>query len=213
MREVFTRRDSRSAGAVMSSCSIIADGGQVQDGSAFTGRQLDRDLFPGPECGDWFVLHTRSRQEKAVADALRAVDVACFLPLNRKPRYYGRRKVVSDLPLFSGYVFMRGQREDAFSVDRADRVASIITVVDQTQLDSELRSLHLALSMGAQLDLYPFLVHGTRVEVRAGPFKGLQGVVDRRLKENRLILQVQSLGQAVSLEMDAELLDPVRDRA
>lgn len=167
--------------------------------------------FPGPECGDWFLLHTRSRQEKAVAEALQARRVACFLPLSLKPRYYGRRKITAELPLFSSYVFLRGSREDAYEVDRNDRVARIIPVVDQARLDDELRHLHKALTLGAELDLYPFLVKGTRVEVRAGPFRGLQGLVDERLRDDRLILQVQSLGQAVSLEIDAELLDPVRN--
>jgi len=169
------------------------------------------DGFPSPECGDWFVLHTRSRQEKAVAETLRAQRVAHFLPLTCKPRYYGRRKVFADLPMFPSYVFLRGLREDAYGVDRRDRIASIIPVVGQQRLDRELRNLHLALSLGADLDLYPYLAEGTLVEVRAGPFKGLQGVVDKPLKQNRLIIQVHSLGQAVSLEIDAELLDPVRN--
>jgi transcription antitermination factor NusG len=47
------------------------------------------------------------------------------------------------------------------------------------------------------------------VEVRAGPFRGLQGVIDSRSKLNRLILQIDMLGRAVSLEIDAALLEPV----
>jgi transcription antitermination factor NusG len=53
------------------------------------------------------------------------------------------------------------------------------------------------------------LVAGTKVEVRAGPFRGLQGVVDSRLKQNRLLLQVEMLSRAVSVEIDAALLDPI----
>jgi transcription antitermination factor NusG len=60
------------------------------------------------------------------------------------------------------------------------------------------------------LDPYPFLKEGILVEVRSGPFRGMQGWIDARLKQDRIILQVDTLGRAVSLEIDAGLLDPVR---
>jgi transcription antitermination factor NusG len=47
------------------------------------------------------------------------------------------------------------------------------------------------------------------VEVRAGPFRGIQGVIENRAKEHRLILQITTLGKAVSLEIDASLVDPI----
>lgn len=165
--------------------------------------------FPQAESGPWHVLHTRSRQEKAIAQTLSAMGVAYFLPLVRQARYYGRRKLSVDLPLFPSYVFLRGGLEDAYEADRTGRIASIIPVVDQDRLDMELRNIYVALVGGADLEPYPHLTQGTRVEVRAGPFRGLQGVVDRRLKNSRLILQVDMLGRAVSMEMDAALLDPI----
>jgi transcriptional antiterminator RfaH len=165
--------------------------------------------LPPSTAGDWFVLHTKPRQEKAVVETLAAMGIAHYLPLLRKPRYYGRRKVFSDLPLFAGYVFLRGSREQAFAIDRTDRLVQIITVPDQASLDAELANIHQALSLGAEVEMYPELVAGRHVEVRAGPFRGIRGVVDERRDANRLILQVQSLGRAVSLEIEAELLDPI----
>jgi transcription antitermination factor NusG len=53
------------------------------------------------------------------------------------------------------------------------------------------------------------LKKGVRVEVRSGPFRGLQGVIEGRASANRLILQVDLLGRAVSLEIDPTLLDPI----
>lgn len=165
--------------------------------------------FPDPSVGDWFVLHTKSRQEKAIADTLAAMRIPHFLPLVRQPRYHGKRKAIVEMPLFPSYVFLRGQKEQAFAADRTKRIARIIPVIDQAGIDRELRNLHLALSGNADLDPYPFLKDGTWVEVRAGPFRGLQGVIDRHLKENRLVLQVNILGRATSLEIDASLLDPI----
>lgn len=166
-------------------------------------------VFPPQEGCRWHVLHTKSRQEKALAETLDAMAIACFLPLARQKRYYGRRKIEVDLPLFPGYLFLYGTLEQAYSADRTKRVAHVIPVVDQARLDDELRQIHLAIAGHGQLDPYPYLTRNVRVQVIAGPLKGLRGVVEDRLKRDRLILQVDVLGQATSLEIDGSLLEPI----
>jgi transcription termination/antitermination protein NusG len=165
--------------------------------------------FPEKGVGDWYVLHTMSRQEKLVAEMLSAMQIAHFLPLLHQTRYYGKRKFLVELPLFPGYVFLRGSQVEAYESNRTKRIAHILPVHDQLRLDWELRNLFSATENGANLDTYPYLTIGTLVEVRSGPFRGLQGVIDSRLRSNRLILQVGMLGRAVSLEIDAALLDAI----
>jgi len=168
--------------------------------------------FPGPTLGLWHVLHTKSRQEKVVAKDLAALGIGSFLPVQQQLRYYGKRKFVIDEPMFPGYVFLRGSRDQAYAIDRTKRIVSIIDVVDQVRLDWELRNLALALSSGTHLDPYPYLTEGTRVEVKSGPLRGLQGFVQgRSAKLNRLILKVDILGQAVAVEIDGSLLEPLRE--
>jgi transcription termination/antitermination protein NusG len=164
--------------------------------------------LPDASFGQWFVLHTRSRQEKALAEDLAAAKIAYYLPLVRRVRVHGLRKAVVDLPLFPGYVFLRGMLEQAFVADRTKRVARIIKVADQEQLDWELRNLHLAITHEVSFETYSSLKRGVRVEVRAGPLMGLQGIVEER-KRDRLYVQVQMLGSGVSLEIDEALLDSV----
>ena len=43
----------------------------------------------------------------------------------------------------------------------------------------------------------------------SGPFKGIEGVVEETLKQDRLILKIQAVGRALSLEIDASLLEPI----
>ena len=157
----------------------------------------------------WHVLHTSSRQEKILSDTLRAMGVCHFLPLVNQTRYYGKRKATIELPLFPSYVFLFGTLDEAYEADRTGRIARIIPVIDQRQLDRELRTLHLALSQNAVLDRYPLLKKGVRVEVSSGPFRGLQGVIEDRAKADRLFLKVQMLGTAARMQIDAALLDPI----
>ncbi len=163
--------------------------------------------FPDAIVGEWHVLHTRSRQEKIVAADLAAMGIAHFLPLVDQVRYYGRRKARVSAPLFPGYVFLRGSIEQAYQADRTKRIANVIRVAAQEALDWELRNLHLALTRQAPLIPYPYLKKGVRVEIRSGPFRGLQGIIEDRTGTDRLILSVDILGRSVSLEIDGALLE------
>jgi transcription antitermination factor NusG len=154
----------------------------------------------------WHVLHTKSRQEKTLASTLEGLQIRHYLPLIRRASYYGRRKLFVDVPLFPNYLFLWGTLDEAYLADRTKRVARVIQVADQAQLQWELENIRCALASDAPLLPHPFLENGVRVEVRAGPLKGLQGVVERR-KRDRLVLQVDAFGQAVSLEIDASLLE------
>jgi transcription antitermination factor NusG len=159
--------------------------------------------------GTWSVLRTRSRQEKMLSADLSAVGIEHYLPLVKRVQLYGNRKFKVELPLFPGYLFLRGSLDEVYTADRTRRVAQIIRVVDQQQLDWELRNLRLALEGTDSLDPYPYLQRGVRVEVRSGPMIGLQGLIENRIGTNRLVLQIDMLGQAVSLEIDGSLLDPI----
>jgi len=45
--------------------------------------------------------------------------------------------------------------------------------------------------------------------VLAGPFQGIEGVIDDTIRQDRLILKVHAIGRALGLEIDASLLEPV----
>jgi transcriptional antiterminator RfaH len=173
--------------------------------------QIGEDAGAGValEVAPWRVAHTKSRQEKAVAEHLTARGIAHFLPLVRKVRYHGRRKFVSMLPLFPGYVFLRGDVETGFLAERTGRVVRVLEVTDQEALQSDLASLRLALERNAGLEPTRYPEAGTWVEVIAGPFRGVRGIVERGVQEDRLVLGVRILGRAAELEIDRSLLLPV----
>ena len=157
----------------------------------------------------WHVLRTKARQEKAVANDLASMHVAHFLPLFEQKRQYGHRREVVSLPLFTGYVFVHGTLDQAYEADRTRRVAQIIAVHDQAELEWELSNLHLAISHQIPLDPYPYLKKGIRAEVKSGSFRGLQGIIEDRTRHDRLILKVDMLGRALSVELDGAMLEPL----
>ena len=158
---------------------------------------------------DWFVAHARPRCEKKVVRYCEDLGVTTTLPIYRSVKKYHGKTVTFEKTLFPGYVFLKGAADDAFSLDRAGRLAQIIDITDQRRVNFELRNIHFALSKDASLSHFPYLHRGVRVEIRSGPLRGLQGVVEDWARRDRLILQVDILGRAVSLEVDGSLLDVI----
>ncbi len=159
--------------------------------------------------GAWRVLHTRARQEKAVAEALAGAGVERYLPLVKVRKRYGHRKRESLVPLFPSYVFAHCTRESAWRVHDSGRVAQVIEISDQLRFAREIEQIRRAIEADVGVDLHPSLVAGRRVRVRTGPLRGIEGVVEVKPRFDRLILMVQTLGQAASVEIDADEVEAI----
>jgi len=159
--------------------------------------------------GLWWVAHTKSRNEKALAQDLSSRNISYFLPMSRKVRRQRGRTIRSLLPLFSGYLFFCGNENQRLEVLRTNRVANLIEVNDQQKLLNELLQIELALRAGVPLVPHKYLKAGRRCRVIAGPLADLQGIVVTTKNVARLVLQIDMLGQATSVEIDVDMIEPV----
>ena len=157
----------------------------------------------------WHVLHTRARQEKALAKALLAAGIEHYLPVVNRVSFRGRRKCIIQEPLFASYLFLHGSVEATYFAIATKRVANAICVTDQQRFAQELKQIRLALENRAELSPSRYLEVGRRVRVVSGPFIGIEGLIEERSKIDRLVLQIAALGRATSLEIDADLLELV----
>jgi transcriptional antiterminator RfaH len=159
--------------------------------------------------GLWWVAHTKSRNEKALAHDLVAKNIRYFLPMTWKVQRRSHRTLRSLLPLFSGYLFFCGQETERVELLRTNRVANVIIVKDQEKLLKELIQFEQALRAGAPLTPYKYIKAGQRCRVVAGPLLGLEGIVIQIKNVSRLLLQIDMLGQAASVEIDIDLIEPI----
>ena len=159
--------------------------------------------------GLWWVAHTKSRNEKALAQDLVAKNISYFLPMTWKVQRRSHRTFRSLLPLFSGYLFFCGQEKERIELLRTNRVANVIEVKDQEKLLDELVQFERALRAGAPLTPYKYIKAGQRCRVIAGPLLGLEGIVIQIKNVARLLLQIDMLGQAASVEINIDLIEPI----
>jgi len=163
--------------------------------------------------GRWWVVHTKSRNEKALAHDLISKEISYFLPMSWKIRRSRGRKIRSLLPLFSGYLFFCGEENQRVELLRTNRVANLIKVKDQQRLLNELLQIEQALRAGAPLAPHKYIKRGQHCRVTAGPLADLEGIVIRTKAVTRLILQIDMLGQAASVEVDTDMIEVLDDKA
>jgi transcriptional antiterminator RfaH len=175
------------------------------------------DLWPGelfepsPAILPWQVAYVRSRQEKNLVRLLRG-RMPFYLPQWEQVRRRGGRSFSSWLPLFSGYVFLRGSRNDRRLALSSNLVVSFIEVPDQQRLHDELGQLHRLQSEGGILEPWPQLVVGDEVVIRQGPFDGYRGVIVRERGRTRLIVSVSTLARSIAVELGRESIRPLAER-
>jgi transcriptional antiterminator RfaH len=157
--------------------------------------------------GLWWVAHTKSRNEKALAKDLIQKDISYFLPMNWKVRRQRGRTIRSLLPLFSGYLFFCGKENQRIEVLRTNRVANLLAVKDQQKLLDELSQIEQALRTGAALTPHKYIKEGQYCRVIGGALADLQGIVIKTRGTARLLLQIDMLGQATSVEIDTDMIE------
>ena len=74
--------------------------------------------------------------------------------------------------------------------------------------DSEMESIRTLVESNFQYDPCPLIREGMMVEVTHGPLRGVLGRLVRKGSHARLVLSVDLIGQAVSVEVDAADVRP-----
>ena len=172
--------------------------------------QRPRDEGVSPDAR-WFAVWTRSRHEQVVRTQLDEKQITAFLPtIARWSRWKDRKKKV-DFPLFPGYVFARFEAADRLAVLKCTGVVSIVSFNGEPAPvpDQEIDNIRTLVESMLSYDPCPMIKTGAMVEVTHGPLKGVIGRLTRKGAQDRLVLSVDLIGQAVSVQVDAADVKPL----
>jgi transcription termination/antitermination protein NusG len=153
----------------------------------------------------WFALRTRSRCERTVYEALAARSTPAFLPLYSTVTRWSDREKTNVKPLFPGYVFVRAAPGALAELLQIAGVVSILpSSLRPCPIPSEqIESVQRVLALDVPVVPCPH-VAGDAVTIETGALAGLTGVIVRVKGETRLVVSVEILHRAVSVEMDAD---------
>lgn len=159
--------------------------------------------------GTWWVAHTKSRNEKALAWQMLKLDIPYFLPMSKKTSKKNGRTTRSVLPLFAGYLFFCGNENQRLEVLKTNRVANLIEVTDQSRFIDDICPIEKLLNNGQQLIPHSFVGAGQKCRVIGGPLAGIEAIVENTSQSMRLVLQVDILGQASSVEISSDMVEAI----
>lgn len=166
----------------------------------------DAEIEPLP----WFAIWTRSRHEQVVREQLQQKQIEVFLPTIAKWSRWKDRKKKIDWPLFPGYCFARFDPHERLPVLKCVGVVSIISFEGEPAPipEREIEGIRQLVESDLLFDPCPMIHEGMMVEVIHGPLKGVIGRLVRKNEKARLVLSVDLIGQAVSVEVDAADVKP-----
>jgi transcription antitermination factor NusG len=164
--------------------------------------------------GDWYALYTKHRHEKVIARNLTYKGFETFVPLYEAARNWKDRVKQVYMPLFPCYVFFKGDLGRRLDIVTVPGIFSLVSNGGRPAviLEFEIESIRRAVGSGAHLEPHPFLSCGDRVRVKSGPLAGIEGILVRKKSVYRLVLTVEMLGQAASVEIDAVLIERLNTR-
>jgi transcription antitermination factor NusG len=152
----------------------------------------------------WYALRTKSRHEKLVRDQLDKQGIEPLLPTVKRLSQWKDRKKEIEVPLFSGYCFVRFTQREKAPVQKVTGVVEIVGSRSRPEPipEQEVEALRRLMTSVLPYDPHPYLHEGMQVEVVRGPLQGVQGILLRKEKRHRLVIGVRLIEQAAAVEID-----------
>lgn len=152
----------------------------------------------------WYVVYTASRAEKKVRERLEDAGIECYLPIQTVIRQWSYRKKKVEVPVLTGYIFVR------ISIEEKNNVLAIQGVV--TFLKNR-GSNNPATVPDKQLNDFRFLVDfseeaiemtndnvvvGDTVHIIKGPLRGMIGELVQFNGKHKVCVRIEGLGCALT---------------
>jgi transcriptional antiterminator RfaH len=145
---------------------------------------------------NWYVVYTKPKWEKKVADQLKGKGIECYCPLITKVRQWSDRKKKVEVPLFNSYVFVNLAEIDRNSVFISSGVVRYLFWLGKPAIvrDEEIQTIKKWLdgSQVNEITIEQYQV-GDKIKVASGPFSNQEAIV-QEVNKNHYVLVLESLG-------------------
>jgi len=155
---------------------------------------------------NWYLVHTKPRQEEIALANLERQGYECYLPQMRIERIRRRKAEVATEPMFPRYLFIRLDSSDqgkswspirsTLGVSQLVHFGARAAKVDDNLVDL-LRQRERALPTEAMFH------SGDSVVIADGPFAGIEAIYQTADAERRAFILLEILAKPVSMHIDA----------
>jgi len=151
---------------------------------------------------NWYVLYTKPKWEKKVAEQLQAIGIDCYCPLVIKERQWSDRKKKVEVPLFNSYVFVQLEEKDRSLVFNSPGVVRYLFWLQKPAVvrDEEIATIKkwLSASDTVEIEVSRYQV-GDTIQLDSGPFINQQAVV-KKVTTSHYVLVLESMGCVLKMK-------------
>ncbi len=157
----------------------------------------------------WYALYTRPRWEKKVAALLIEEGMEHYCPLNKVKKQWSDRKKYVLEPLFKGYVFVRLEEKNKWTVKNIEGVLNFVywngepAIIRDAEIDT-IRKFLLEFDDVHVKQLNPQL--NGKVKIKQGLLMDYHGIV-LEIKGNKARVKIDSMGMQLSAVFDLKNLE------
>jgi transcription antitermination factor NusG len=163
---------------------------------------------------NWYVLYTKSRQEKKVAEKLMELNIEAYCPTRIVSKVWSDRTKRVEEPLFKSYCFVRVSDTERELVFQATGVVRYLfwlgkpAIVKDTEIDTIKKWLN---EFDQSLITVGNLLKGDTVEIKNGVLIGeIASVQEKRGKI--VTLNLKSLGATITLDLTKNLVESTNEK-
>lgn len=161
----------------------------------------------------WYVLHTKSRFENVVSQGLFKKSLESFLPKIKVKSKRRDRNLMIRVPLFPGYLFVKTDLNPNEHIEIVKTAGAVRLIGNQNgpipvPLET-VESLKIMVASEHPITTGNYFKKGDKVMVICGPFAGVKGIFVRYRGKNRVVVNVEALGQYAQVEINEDDVEPI----
>ena len=158
----------------------------------------------------WIAIYTKSRHEKVVIQELENKNIEAYCPIFKERRQWSDRKRWVEFPLFRSYVFAKIELKNSIYILQAMGVHHIIKFQGNISIipNEIIQNIKNMIGGGFRVEQVEYFVKGDEVIVVEGALKGMEGIVVKIKNENKLVLKVAAIQQAIAVQIHSGYLKP-----
>ncbi|MFB9077375.1 UpxY family transcription antiterminator [Flavobacterium procerum] len=151
---------------------------------------------------NWYVIYTKPKWEKKVAEKLEQSGIDCYCPIITQIKQWSDRKKKVEVPLFNSYVFVRLEEADRNSVFQVSGVVRYLFWLGKPAIvkDEEIEIIKSSLKSPNIADVTVTSIQvGDKIKLESGAFSNQEAIV-QEVSNTHYILILESLGCVLKIK-------------
>lgn len=151
---------------------------------------------------NWYVVYTKPKWEKKVAEKLAQARIECYCPLITQIKQWSDRKKKVEVPLFNSYVFVQLPDADRNTVFAVPGVIRYLFWLGKPAIvrDEEINIIKKNLNASNIADISVSSIQvGDRIKLDSGAFSNQDAIV-QEISKTYYILVLESLGCVLKIK-------------